>query len=845
MSWSAWSSVTASLGRSGAARHCASRAPRLPANARVETTPNQVNAQWKAWLLRAATLAGRTLTNFDQQSEESLGAIPHFHLTAPNRKIEIQLGDYAAMLMLRDSYLRQITPVRDEFRKLHDRLRTDPEALQSFYDLARVAIADPNHPLGNIPVTESNLGVLSRTVPFRMAYDASYLTSRGWTGEGRRVWLRSATREALDYYMAALDSAVDTAANVDQRNAVKLIELTGVGFTPVAERLRPNMLRLREGPEGFTWEPDPLARFRLRGIRNIAEEHIANRELSKAESDVVLTAASLVCFAPNVTVLRAMSLAVSITFAEKALIVDLPNYFQSRADLSFAVGAYAVLGPERMAVAEANRVSGFATALSVIGSVIGLGGDFLHYVQTVRAADAAAAMHGMIGRLGNGGLAEFSLLSTEQKAAYAAMLAEARVAQARPCGAAGLSALHSEVLAVDRVLAPRLRVIDKWRTYHVNREVRDRVLQRAAMNEPAPNPPAAPPPRPVAVSKPAAKPPPDTPEIVTARTREELMAPHRDKVPANFPGEAGGPFTLPNNDTIQLGWRLGAGKDAVVYALDRKDAVRLANWLRPGEAPPDGEFVIKLIKEGKGDAAAIVQRQQFLEDLLTQRRIRHLRVVGGDADARVPFVIQERIPPGGRTFSYQGSNRPATDWGSDKMAPDFYAYIRGGRLPREYQEALLRFFRGIADEGVILEDGHLGNFCFAPIDGTVEAIAIDHDRFIPFAANFRDEAYAIADRIEVIENFEPGMSFPGVGHRANRIHSIDWATMPGNADDLMANGQHVYPSAQFFMAKMLEYDGRYIRFNPATREWNGKHLDLDLVRKYFPELDRWGSVTPQ
>ncbi len=790
----------------------------------IEQSPAAVEAYWDHWLQEAERLSKKKAPPGQPREGTSLGRFAYRHIAHGNQEIPIYMGDYAAMLMLRRAYVRLLAPMRDEIRALQQRAQTDPSALQQFYDLARPAMADSTNPLANIPVPHPVESLYQQMVPFSSVYDEAFLNRAYPPGEARRAWMIKATTAALTTYVDAMDAALVAAEGIKDDEMIKLLELTGTGFESIAAWLRPHMLR--RTANGAGWEPNPFAIGRLGGVKAIANEHFANRALTKIETDIVLVSSTLVFFAPSTVFFRGVSLFVSGAFLGKTLFEDVPNWWAGRKDLEFALGSYAVLGPRRMAIAEARRTPGIAVAIGLIGSTLAVASEWIRFTAAVHDAAAMANLQAIVSSVERGKLPVFAALATEQKLAYAAGLAEARLAQVDPLRR--VTDLHRRVLAVDRALEPHLRRLERIRTLAIDEMTAARMTERILQRELGLARPKLPVPAPV-----------ETPLSSTMPSNSTLLLPRLPEVPHGFPAATGGTIRLPSGQQIAVGRRLGVGEHAVVYEY-RGDPKAVCNWF-PGDMAADTPLVIKVMKEGGAKGAALVERQRRTALLLNQHGIKNLQLWGGETGGNFPYVVQARLPAASRTYSYQGAVRQSADWGSTAMEADCFAHIVGGRMPREHQRALLKLFRDLADKNLIWEDGHLGNVCFIKNGDVWEAAVIDHERIVSWSHNLLDEAAGM----QLVADLEAAPTAPMGGFLRNRrIYSLENAALPADAEAILGQGKHLYPDSRFFMAKMLECDGRYIRFNPVTGQWLGKHLDLDLVAEAFPGFENLRSLPP-
>jgi len=70
----------------------------------------------------------------------------------------------------------------------------------------------------------------------------------------------------------------------------------------------------------------------------------------------------------------------------------------------------------------------------------------------------------------------------------------------------------------------------------------------------------------------------------------------------------------------------------------------------------------------------------------------------------------------------------------------------------------------------------------------------------------------------------------------NSIHSMAGQRLPPGAGYALRDlGKHVYPDAEFFMQKILEYKW-FIRYDREGARWLDSVLEVEVVEEFFPEL---------
>ena len=255
-----------------------------------------------------------------------------------------------------------------------------------------------------------------------------------------------------------------------------------------------------------------------------------------------------------------------------------------------------------------------------------------------------------------------------------------------------------------------------------------------------------------------------------------------------------------------LAKKLGEGRTAQAYLL-----------LKPiGKSEP---LVIKFI-EPKNSLATpqeiardIVAGDKLLRQAQT---IPYLKIEYANTDRVLPYIIQELLPEGAFTFNVDN-------------AGDLTLKVRnrnlplGKTLPKPIRTAVLKLYKDLASKGLVWEDGHLENIYFFKEKGIITAGILDSDRII----KYKDLPKA-SKRMKTL--FTNVMETPNV--LGNEIKS-----MPRYMDE-----GYRFSNAREFMIKMLEYRGRYIRYNPSTGEFERILMPIVEVKEVFPDLEEFVVV---
>lgn len=326
------------------------------------------------------------------------------------RSISVNLGDHAAMLLLKRRFLESMTKQRDSFDALLEageaalpdllalRKSLIPVAARE-YETWRQASSNPTaeneaafrasrFPMGDYEVPAPG----GDSVPFRqfLKYERFDVVASQFGIDRREVpqALAAATRAAIAQYRADLSDALESAEDTGDCDVEELIELTGYGFDAVVGALLPRLMRRpREAMGGPRyWEPQPMARAYVKTLTTLANAVRAQEELAEIDTQMALVAITGAIALPASGVLVAeyagVQAASAVLNGARTLVAaaflgvdaadiaysvydEVKRQIEARAEVQFARGAAAVLGGARAYDAETQMPSleqSFATA---------------------------------------------------------------------------------------------------------------------------------------------------------------------------------------------------------------------------------------------------------------------------------------------------------------------------------------------------------------------------------------------------------------------------------------------------------------------------------------------------
>lgn len=272
------------------------------AEARVAASPGEVTfwtlgpdadraLGWTAAVAAAMQCAGlefETPIDFDASARRVARTFTNFIiLQGERRRLEMRVGDHAAMLILRDTFIEMMTAQERSLSAI-----SSQAAIASFRaEVAPAIAADPLHPLGGLEISGPDGSRLDFSFTFG---DDAFLKSRfGLDAAGLDAWRDRATRQALTTYIAETRRALEMARAVAPcGDEARLVELTGRGFGGVYQYALGRLVTFVStalAPGDYA-KPDRAARAWLLGVPVFAEALAAQQAYSSADTRAILTA---------------------------------------------------------------------------------------------------------------------------------------------------------------------------------------------------------------------------------------------------------------------------------------------------------------------------------------------------------------------------------------------------------------------------------------------------------------------------------------------------------------------------------------------------------------------------
>ena len=397
---------------------------------------NPVNSVWHQALGEAVLLtdglsipesewesaANKTVKTF---SSMDITEIPNGSATS---SCDVSLGDYAAMLLLKKYFVRQMKTYYSSLEK-H---KNDEVFQYGFWEMMAPHMQNENFPPGNIEVDNGR-------ALLRNAFSKDYILDKYRSPRTAAQWIKKVKKEGFTKYLNSIKKSLNDAENLDDKDIEKLMNLTGFGFNAMVNLVRSDLQKKKFSTTSDTacdviphlWEPDNTGRAYVKTMSITAEHCRANEELQAAGTDVLLAAASLVAFplAAYSTYGRLAAAVYSAALGSGELIRDNIKFNAEDTELAFAGGSFAVLGTERYAMARLKVTPTWARMLSYFGGGLGVAGDAFDILKFAGKADMASVYARLPSLLNDmdqkGALEAYRAMSPNNKARFLLMLGEA------------------------------------------------------------------------------------------------------------------------------------------------------------------------------------------------------------------------------------------------------------------------------------------------------------------------------------------------------------------------------------------------------------------------------------
>lgn len=720
--------------------------PRMPAVVGVTSSPARVDSLWAEAIFKAVKASGKEPEgNINAQSREKLAELLQsgFFPGASEFKTRVDVGDVAAMILMRDVFISDLTRVRQKLDSIRTASKDDKAAADALMVFLGEAAKGPESAVGRIDVPpHPDWPLYPGAVPFNFIYDDEFMGREfGERTALRHRWRRFALRYALDRYIEIVDDTLERAKATRDNDAAGLILLTGTHFETIGRRLRPNLLRLREdrAKGHLWWEQDPLAQAYMGSIPELFAMWHANADVLKKEHEVILVASTLIFFAPEYVVFRIASTITAYALLAESLAHDIPAYFTERAEVQFAQGAAMILGEGRLTEADINQRPAAGVLLNLFGSVTGVPAEMARLVQGRQVGKLSAHARAVLETAEEGGLPAVLTMSKTDQAALLGTITEA------------------EKLSD----AGKTLTLDQEFTVGIARQLQEEAGTLSVKGMPD-----------------------GTGTIAAAAPSAEDLRLHQLLMKTEPPPAAG----------EQLKTWIQAAEDQAAMGIGAVPGGRRLQPDQPWHIFDVGEWIaqgayaqVYGMKEPKNSVVKVfeasdegrdaVQRSLVVQEMLEKAGVAQLRIVDVGEHRGMPYLVQERMP------------RNAV----------LYKPVAGKLMDNDMQTALLELYKKLGKSGIGWEDGHRKNIYFFKDDGLTMAGVLDQDRMWDIAKPVREGAFPAS----FVETMEVVLQVPS----RFGMRSIKGVTYTPQAKQLAKAGYCVFPDAEYLMMKMLEHKG--------------------------------------
>lgn len=381
----------------------------------ISITPDSMNALWKIAVKKAAEIAGKPIDNFDSITDEEVEEVTNYIVTnffvpgnKVKREIKISLGSHAAMLMLRDVFVEMMSEQHTDWKK-----NQTLQDIKRIFHAHKADIEGRRSPLSyyKIPLQElpqfrgtdmHNVLSLHQILDGFMETHHKFRIYPYFKSEKQHYKYRglvedlhfSAFQYAWKHYGGDMAKVISEAKAIPDADIPSLLKLTGHSFKPVVKRLIPRLMKLDINANAKTkrWVPDKIARGHVSSLTNLGSAVRAQADFSKASTNYLLTIASIATIPfGNVGGFWTALAVGSVSAVDLANTVYHDVYKQWDIDqqIKNEIARGKILGVERAAKKQNERITGWQQLLSVGGAALGGVTDGLSVLNAVKGLRTA------------------------------------------------------------------------------------------------------------------------------------------------------------------------------------------------------------------------------------------------------------------------------------------------------------------------------------------------------------------------------------------------------------------------------------------------------------------------
>lgn len=208
------------------------------------------------------------------------------------RSTKMMLGDHAAMVLLRDTYLGELERYKDELTRAKKNAFGFYKLMAPYSQIGTYSYQDTSAIMRQEVKTYSG-----ETMPFYEAYEAA-MKPPAWVKNkfDAREELSHMTGQALSQQIEDLEKNINMVREAEYCDPAALVEMTPRYYRFVAPKTFKSLYR--QGEDGAPYEADKIARAWVRGLAPLIENQKAERELNTADNYMIMSEVAAVGLIP-------------------------------------------------------------------------------------------------------------------------------------------------------------------------------------------------------------------------------------------------------------------------------------------------------------------------------------------------------------------------------------------------------------------------------------------------------------------------------------------------------------------------------------------------------------------
>lgn len=329
-----------------------------------------VNARWRDYLQKAYSCDNDRedidWTKVSQKKSDDINKYVVLNLRILSTRIDI--GDHAAMIYLRQTFLGLIEEKDKELAKIKDDI-----SVEAFRRYIEPYVWNDNYAIRHIMVKGKN----GEEVFFPSTFlEDGAKHSHKLEEKEHKEWIKKATIEAITKLRAQFRKAYEFAEKKDVCDVEEMLELTGVGFGNIVELASSRLMRLNDDPtKPAGWIPHYPARGYLTRLPILWETTKLHEKISEYDTSMLLLSMavlSLPVIMYGGTVGIVAGIAVDVIDIAATSYIELSKAYEKDVEVEFALQASEFLGEERKQIADNIDTSWTRAVGTILLSGVGI-----------------------------------------------------------------------------------------------------------------------------------------------------------------------------------------------------------------------------------------------------------------------------------------------------------------------------------------------------------------------------------------------------------------------------------------------------------------------------------------